>query len=175
MLELYSLADFSSQGDRAFTAFGDTVFTCQDWTIAAKLKSMGVQNVWNFRFNTPDPVQLAANPWEGVMHTSDLYFLFDGTNSGPSATVPQPIFHAFNTTEKPFASGVVSYWTSFTRSFDPNAFAVSGAASWPSGPDERLVLQEGNSTLAGNFREVVYDAHKERCMFWASVANETRV
>jgi len=39
---------------------------------------MGVQNVWNFRFNTPDPVQLAANPWEGVMHTSDLYFLFDG-------------------------------------------------------------------------------------------------
>jgi hypothetical protein len=29
MLELYPLANFSSQGARAFAAFGDTVFTCQ--------------------------------------------------------------------------------------------------------------------------------------------------
>ena len=31
------------------------------------------------RWNTPDPVQLAAAPYKGVMHTSELYFLFDGT------------------------------------------------------------------------------------------------
>ena len=30
------------------------------------------------RWNAPDPVLLAATPYEGVMHTSDLYFLFDG-------------------------------------------------------------------------------------------------
>ena len=31
-----------------------------------------------YRFNAPDPVLLAEMPFEGVMHTSDLYFLMDG-------------------------------------------------------------------------------------------------
>jgi hypothetical protein len=41
------------------------------------------KNVYNYRFNTPDPVQLAAAPWKGVMHTSELFFLFDGAFSSP--------------------------------------------------------------------------------------------
>lgn len=32
----------------------------------------------DFRFNVPNPVTLASNPWMGVMHASDVYFLFDG-------------------------------------------------------------------------------------------------
>lgn len=46
--------------------------------IGEKLEASGVTRVWTYRFDTPDPVQLAAQPWEGVMHTSELYFLFDG-------------------------------------------------------------------------------------------------
>lgn len=26
-----------------------------------------------------DPIQLASSPWKGSMHTSDLYYLFQGT------------------------------------------------------------------------------------------------
>ena len=47
------------------------------------LRSEGFQSTYNYRWNTPDPVQLAANPWEGVMHTSDLFFLFNGTKYAP--------------------------------------------------------------------------------------------
>jgi len=79
MKVLYPMANFSSQWERAMVAFGDTVFTCQDWYIGEKLEASGVKRVWNYRFNTPDPVQLDARPWEGAMHTSDLYYLFDGT------------------------------------------------------------------------------------------------
>ena len=31
------------------------------------------------RWNAANPVLLAQTPFQGVMHTSDLYFLFDGT------------------------------------------------------------------------------------------------
>lgn len=52
----------------------------RDWIIAQKLMSEGRTDAYNYRFNTPDPVQLAANPWEGVMHTSELFFLFQGAS-----------------------------------------------------------------------------------------------
>jgi hypothetical protein len=34
--------------------------------------------VAGLRFNVPNAVQLAINPWQGVMHASDVYYLFDG-------------------------------------------------------------------------------------------------
>jgi len=51
----------------------------RDWYIAQKLRTKGVEHVYNYRWNAADPVQLAAKPYKGVMHTSDLYFLYDGT------------------------------------------------------------------------------------------------
>jgi hypothetical protein len=53
--------------------------TKRDWFIANKLRSLGMKQTYNYRWNTPDPVQLAAAPWKGVLHTSDLFFLFNGT------------------------------------------------------------------------------------------------
>lgn len=103
MLELYPLSDFESQWKRAVIAFGDTEFTCLDWSIAQAMLNAGVKDVFNYRFaasglaaydqertgglcrltiwhrwNTPDPVQFAASPYRGVMHTSELFFLFSG-------------------------------------------------------------------------------------------------
>ena len=39
----------------------------------------GSRGVDSYRFNAPDPVLLKETPYEGTMHTSDLYFLMDGT------------------------------------------------------------------------------------------------
>lgn len=110
MLELYPLGAFASQGERAKVAFGDTEFSCTDYMLARKLSEAGVQDVYNYRrvpssstspphahvgvadlpdprerrWDTADPVQLAAFPWKGVMHTSDLFFLFSGARVRPS-------------------------------------------------------------------------------------------
>lgn len=102
MVELYPADAFPSTYERSKTAFGDTIFTCQyvgssgipqvltanmwthrDWFIAQKLQSLGMKQAYNYRWNTPDPVALAAAPWQGVRHTSDLYFLFNGTKCVP--------------------------------------------------------------------------------------------
>lgn len=73
-------------------------FFHRDWFLADKMSAKGVNNVFAFRYvrfearhstwivfthldsrwNAPDAVLFAAEPFEGVMHTSDLYFLFDG-------------------------------------------------------------------------------------------------
>ena len=64
--------------------------------MATKMAEKGGKNVFAFRYvfhmklerlitramnrwNAPNPVLLAEAPFQGVMHTSDLYFLFDGT------------------------------------------------------------------------------------------------
>jgi carboxylesterase type B len=86
----YPAAAFASTFERAKTAFGDTVFTCQDWFIADRLRRAGVRRAFNYRWNTPDAVQLAAKPWAGVLHTSDLFFLFNGTKCVISAVARPP-------------------------------------------------------------------------------------
>ena len=100
MIALYPADAFPSTFERAKIAYGDIILTCQyvpaspltrrisrradiflrrDWFIAQKLQSAGIENVYNYRWNTPDPVANALAPWKGVLHTSDLFFLFNGT------------------------------------------------------------------------------------------------
>jgi hypothetical protein len=40
--------------------------------------SWAAQLLLYFRFNVPNPVDFAANPWRGVGHTSDVYYMFNG-------------------------------------------------------------------------------------------------
>jgi hypothetical protein len=61
---------------------------CRDYYIAKRLGELGVARAFNFRWNTPDPVQYAANPYKGVMHTSDLFFLFNGNVASIRALSP---------------------------------------------------------------------------------------
>ncbi|KII84560.1 hypothetical protein PLICRDRAFT_352904 [Plicaturopsis crispa FD-325 SS-3] len=70
---------FASQYDRAWTMAQEIIFGCMDWYLADRMLYKGVKNVFGYRWNAADPVLLAASPYMGVMHTSDLYYLFDGT------------------------------------------------------------------------------------------------
>ncbi|EIN04230.1 carboxyesterase [Punctularia strigosozonata HHB-11173 SS5] len=169
MIDLYPESEFGSQWERAEQAFGDTVFTCQDWYIADKLYKAGQKHAYNYRFNTPDPVQLAQFPWKKVMHTSDLFFLFQGTNSGPYPGVASH-FAPFNGTEQALATETIGYWTSFARAFDPSTFRARGAPAWPDMTHGRLVIQEGRSFIEQRTAKYI-----ERCNFWNEVGDEIRV
>ncbi|KAJ9125987.1 hypothetical protein QFC24_002259 [Naganishia onofrii] len=160
---LYPVSDFSSYYDMAQTLVGDTEFTCMDWFIVNQTASYGLP-AFNYRWNTPDPVQLAASPYKGSMHTSDLYYLFQGTNSGVSSSNAQSTFRPFNATEQPLAKEATSYWTSFARSCDPSAYKAMSSPQWPAGPTKRLVIQEGNSTTAtASMVEDVSATYISRC------------
>ncbi|KAJ8694166.1 hypothetical protein PTI98_009096 [Pleurotus ostreatus] len=79
--ELYPApgSPFKTEYERASQMAQDIVLGCMDLQLAQALCSRGVDNVFTFRWNSPHAVLFEETPFKGVMHTSDLYFLFDGT------------------------------------------------------------------------------------------------
>lgn len=123
------------------------------------------------------------------MHTSDLFFLFNGTkcvhpiypsmdhslvicSSGPYPGVPSS-FAPFNTSEQALSTEATGYWTSFSRSFDPSAHPPAGELTpsplWPTSISGRLLIQEGKGETHIEAFSWEYEA---RCLFWNEVGPE---
>ncbi|KDN46924.1 hypothetical protein RSAG8_04001, partial [Rhizoctonia solani AG-8 WAC10335] len=177
VLKLYPAANVSGSPfvdnyDRAWTIMQDTVFGCMDQHWANATRALGRKNVYAFRFNVPNPVTLAVNPWQGVMHASDVYYLFNG------ATGTTPFFAPFNITQVPVAQEIMQYWTSFSRSSDPSKFKRSYSPLWPNYTgNRRIVMSEdvsGGGNQTASLVETIPTYEQERCSFWMSL-NETRV
>ncbi|KAI5121432.1 hypothetical protein M0805_006193 [Coniferiporia weirii] len=159
---------FATQYDRASMMAQEIVFSCMDWLLADRLQARGVENVFTFRFNAPDPVVLAEAPYEGVMHTSDLYFLFDGTNDAANAGV---VFTPFNETETILSEESIAFWTSFTASGNPSVGKKSFSPEWAGfASGGRMVLTQNvlNSSGTLSAMEVTPADEIERCKFWMS-------
>lgn len=177
VLELYPSPNvtgspFATQYDRTWTIMQDTIFGCMDQHWANATISRGGKNVYSYRFNVPNPVTRAANPFMGAMHASDVYYMFNG------ATGTTPFFAPFNVTEKPVAEEILGYWTSFSQLGDPSARKMSFSPKWPSFSDARRVVMSedlnGNGASTASFVEVVPLAESTRCRWWMG-QNETRV
>jgi carboxylesterase type B len=170
---------FATQFDRASAMAGDIIFTCMDWFLAERFIANGVKNVFSFSWNAPDTVLFNEAPYRGAAHTSDLYFLFDGTNTFGNAG---NTFTPFNTSEAVLSKEAIAYWTSFAATGDPSADKESISPAWESfvGPDSsrrRLMLTRGNNTATNSTMETITEAKMQRCQFWMSenVTAETRI
>ncbi|KAL0576629.1 hypothetical protein V5O48_005359 [Marasmius crinis-equi] len=185
-LALYPISNgtdgaFPTEWDRAWTMAGEAVFACMDWFLAEALLVKGMKNVYSFAWNAPDRVLYDARPYLGAMHTSDLYFLFDGTNTFGNAG---NTFTPFNSSESLVSREGIAYWTSFAAFGDPSTSKLASSPVW-----EPFVTGEGNSTrrrlkiTRGDDRatltamEDISDAEMERCRFWMStdVTDQTRI
>ncbi|KAF4586560.1 hypothetical protein EYR38_010839 [Pleurotus pulmonarius] len=165
----------------------DIVLGCMDLKLAQALTSRGVDNVFMFRWNSPHAVLFEETPFEGVMHTSDLYFLFDGTVRLPNALNS---FRAFNESEARLSQEAIGFWTSFVSSGSPSMentpervtwapFMSDTASSATNTIHNRLVLQRGSDEGAQTSSRIesIPSVEFERCNFWmsANVTAETRV
>ncbi|KAF8502965.1 alpha/beta-hydrolase [Gautieria morchelliformis] len=178
ILELYPKPNatgglFATEYDRTWVMEQDAVFGCMDWFLANRTAAMG----GNRTFNAPDPVLWDVNPYLGVMHTSDLYFLFDGTNTAPNAGYT---FKAFNSTEMPLSQEIISYWASFARTADPSKFKQSFSPAWEGQPTgKRVVMTRSNTSGNGtaSFMEDISAYEMQRCLFWMGeeVTSQTRL
>ncbi|KAL5498324.1 hypothetical protein ACEPAH_2466 [Sanghuangporus vaninii] len=161
---------FATQYDRAWTMAQEIIFGCMDWFLADRLQQKGVKNVFTFRFNSPNPVLLAETPYEGVMHTSDLFYLFDGSTSAPNAGFT---FTAFNSTEDALSRESIAFWTSFVSSGDPSTSRELISPGWqPFASGGRMVLSQPSSTdsmTSASSMEVTPPDEIERCKFWMSL------
>ncbi|EJD05094.1 alpha/beta-hydrolase [Fomitiporia mediterranea MF3/22] len=163
---------FVTEYDRAWTMAQEIIFGCMDWFLADRLRQKGSSNVFTFRFNSPNPVLLAETPWEGVMHTSDLFYLFDGTTSAPNAGFT---FTPFNSTEAALSRESIAFWTSFVSSGNPSTSREAISPEWmPFSTGGRMVLSQpmNLSSMSASMMEVTPPDEVERCKFWMSV-NET--
>ncbi|KAJ6575980.1 Alpha/Beta hydrolase protein [Mycena vulgaris] len=170
---------FATQWDRASTMAGEIIFTCMDWFLAERLTSNGVKNVFSYSWNAPDTVLFNQAPFRGAAHTSDLYFLFQGTNTFGNAG---NTFTPFNASEAVLSREAIAYWTSFGATGNPSLDKQATSPTWESfvGPDgsrARLMLNRGGNAVTNSTMERITDAEIERCQFWMSedVVAETRI
>ncbi|KAL5524123.1 hypothetical protein ACEPAG_8296 [Sanghuangporus baumii] len=161
---------FVSEYDRASTITQDIVFSCMDLFIAQKLQQRGVQNVFTFRFNSPNPVELAETPFEGVMHTSDLFYLFSGITSAANAGF---IFTPFNITEDALSRETIAFWDSFVTSGNPSTSKEVISPEWsPFASGGRMVLNQPSnlsSMMSASIMETTPQVEIERCAFWMAL------
>ncbi|KAJ3880252.1 alpha/beta-hydrolase [Lentinula edodes] len=185
--------EITSEWDRAWLMAGEIIFTCMDWLLAEATLNRSVESVFSYAWNAPDTVLFDAKPYLGAMHTSDLYFLFDGTNTLENAGNS---FTAFNESESALSREAIAYWTSFSQSGDPSLSKLSNSPAWevfaPLGnvsntfsdlnsinaTRQRLLITRGNDiAITASQMQFISSAERERCKFWMSegVTNQTRV
>ncbi|KAJ7859592.1 carboxyesterase [Mycena leptocephala] len=101
--------------------------------------------------DAPDPNLLAARgAYVGAAHTAELFYLYDGTNSGPSASVAQPVF-------------------TLRADAGPNTFAIPGSPTWePASKGGFMVPNLGNNVTAPS-------SAMARCAWWRSVGTDLRL
>ncbi|KAJ6468134.1 Alpha/Beta hydrolase protein [Mycena vitilis] len=170
---------FATQYDRASAMAGNIIFTCMDWFLAEKLTSSGVKNVYSFSWNAPDTVIFDETPFRGAVHTSDLYYLFDGNMFGNAGNT----FTPFNTSEAVLSREAIAYWTSFAAAGNPSTDKEVISPAWDAfaGPHSssrrRLKLTRGSDTATSSVMETITEDEMQRCQFWMSedVVAETRV
>ncbi|KAJ6468143.1 Alpha/Beta hydrolase protein [Mycena vitilis] len=171
---------FATQYDRASAMAGDVVFTCMDWFLAEKLIANGVKNVFSYSWNAPDTVLFDQFPFRGAAHTSDLYYLFDGTNRVGNAG---NTFTPFNTSEAVLSGEAVAYWTSFAAAGNPSTDKEAISPVWdsfatPNATSRRqLMVNRGDDTVTDSRMGTMTETEIQRCQFWmsADVVAETRV
>ncbi|PVF95225.1 alpha/beta-hydrolase [Serendipita vermifera] len=178
VLEIYPSPDtpgspFTTQYERMWTLMQETIFGCMDQWWANATLSLGGRNVYSYRFNVPNPITRATNPYMGAMHASDVYYLFNG------ATGTVPFFAPFNITEVPVAKEIIGYWTSFTRNGNPSSYKQKYSPNWPNFLGaRRVVISEdlsANGTDTASVVETVPVGESTRCKWWMTSQNDTRV
>ncbi|KAJ7866664.1 alpha/beta-hydrolase [Mycena leptocephala] len=165
---------WKTQWERAMYAYMESELACWDYYIG----NVSGKPAFNYRWDAPDPNLLAARgAYVGAAHTSELFYLYDGTNSGPSASVAQPVFTAFNASQNALARQAVAWWSSFARTLDPNTFAVPGSPTWePASKGGFMVANQGNNVTAPSSAMAVRtDDYPKRCAWWRSVADDLRL
>ncbi len=161
ILAEYPLANYASPG-LALGAIGtDAAFSCNTLEVQ-KLLSQYVPT-WGYEFNDPNAPQRLLPPVSfpyGADHTAELQYLFD-----LPVTIPAPPLTA---AQEHLSSAMVSYWTGFARSANPNSFATPlWQAQTPS--TDRIETLSAPTPQAYTTTAFAVD-HK--CAFWAALAGQ---
>ncbi|CAK5265403.1 unnamed protein product [Mycena citricolor] len=177
MLKTYPPASASTpwktQWERTMWAYMESELSCWPWYIG----NISGKPAYNYRWDAVDPNIIAARgAYVGAAHTAELFYLYDGTNSGPSASVAQPVFTAFKPAEADLAKQAVAWWSSFAMTLDPNTHAAPGAPRWePASQNGGFMVPNTGASAASSAMSYIDADYPRRCAWWRSVAEELRL
>ena len=103
---------------KASDIYGNLRYMCPGLYISEAYAAAGVPS-WNYRYNVEDPAQVADGV--GVPHTVERAVIWG--YGYPDSYAPGEE----NAWAVPWIQG---YWTSFIRSYDPNAHRLEGTPRW---------------------------------------------
>jgi para-nitrobenzyl esterase len=157
VLAQYPLADYSSPSLAFAAAETSSIMACPAYAIDQWLSRYVPTYAYEFADETaPSSSPLVSFPY-GAAHTFEIQYLFP-LYHGASGTI-----NRLNAAQRKLSDQMVSYWTAFARSGDPN----SGRASfWPqfgTGPADFQSLASPQPVPTSTF---VSDHH---CAFWNSL------
>ncbi|KAH8834769.1 Alpha/Beta hydrolase protein [Flagelloscypha sp. PMI_526] len=178
-IALYSPTEFPTVWDQAWTLAGEILYECLDFWLADTMVKHGIGKAFAFRWNAANTVQYNLNPYIGVGHTSDLYFLMDGI----SLANAENTFTPFNETEAAVSREAIAFWTSFAINGNPSTSRLPLSPKWTGfdggrGKRMRMVVTQSDKLgVSASGMEEIDKGKLERCEFWMrdDVVEETRI
>jgi para-nitrobenzyl esterase len=161
VIRQYPSSRYASPGVAYYTVISDRIFICPQLEtnrlLAAKVPT------YSYEFadeHAPPYIQTKPGFPAGASHAAELMYLFDIAGK-PVDVTNQPL--SYTPQQRALASTMISYWTNFAGSADPNA---TGIPTWPRAtPSTVLALAP---TPPGITMTNAYAAHQ--CGFWRTVS-----
>ncbi|WP_192809468.1 carboxylesterase/lipase family protein [Actinomadura rudentiformis] len=113
------------------------------------------QKVYAYEFSDPDPPLAGLDPFlhMGAYHSAEIWYLFKSLNG-------IPLFPGLNADQQRLSDQMISYWSTFAKTGDPNG---PGVPQWPAFTSRSQQLQRLTSAGTGPFSTFDTD-HK--CRLW---------
>ncbi|HEX6244263.1 MAG TPA: carboxylesterase/lipase family protein [Polyangiales bacterium] len=144
----------TAQKDRYARILGDARLVCStyDSSIRAAAESSGIPAVWTYNFDVPVVIPSMPALKLGSTHGAELTYVF---GSSPGFVAGSP---SFNADGKAISDRLITYWTNFAKTGNPNG---GGELEWPkftSGANQRINFA-AQTTVVSDFR-------KSECELW---------
>jgi para-nitrobenzyl esterase len=155
VLKEYPLSNFSSPDVALSAILGDAGFSClaraTDQILSAQVPTFA------YEFNDTNAPMLFLPPVSfayGATHTDEIQYLFqvDGLAS------------QLNTSQQALSTQMISYWTQFARTGNPNSASTANWASYNAVTDNFQSLVPPTPQLELNF------SSEHNCAFWTGIA-----
>lgn len=149
---------------QASDVYGEMRYMCPGLNISSSFARYGAPgSSWAYRWDVEDPTQVASGL--GVPHTVELNAVFGPENTNGQA----PASYYPGQANAGAVVAAQGYWTSFIRSYDPNANRAEGSAEWApwdDGARGRMLFSTGGGTSMESLAGTDLMA---RCEFWYSI------
>lgn len=150
----------------ASNAYGDIRYVCPGMDMSSTLAKASAPS-WNYKYAVQDPDMEKSGA--GVPHMVDVNAVW-GLDYVKKSNIPK----SYRTSNAPIIPVMQGYWTSFTRSLDPNKHRYPGSPEWRTwdsseGEYQRLFIRTNETRMESVPRE-----QRERCEYLVGIGEELR-